>query len=377
VLEARLVRPPVLLAGLALTAAALSQTAPGHACAVAYPRGEFARLAAERTVIVWDAAHRTEHLIRKPSFDGDARRIAFFVPTPVVPRVGKAPDDVFDRVAALLDLHHAKGGGERAQATAAASLPDVELLQTVRVDDFELDTLKATRADALVAWLHANGFGVQAAHEAWAQPYLAKGWVITAMRYVAPAVALPDGGAHAPRVDTPTVRLSFAVDAPFYPYREPPVDDEERAAFMARRGQLSMDRRPLYVWLVADQTLEAFQGEALSGPYLHASARVPAAQVAAALGPTREWGIDVGARPEWTVTYLTQFEERASDATDVTFRAAKVLATAAPAAALASTPAERGGHRKRVIGLIGILLAAVVAVFAYLELRPQRGAGPS
>lgn len=322
---------PILLVTLALTAAALGVDAPASACGAAYPPGSYVQLSREQTVIVWDAEKKIEHFIRKPTFDGDPKSFGFFVPTPTVPVIKKEDDAIFDRVRGLLETPRKQGGGDGrgAPGGAVAAAGHVDVLQTVVIDGFQVVTLAATDENALGDWLGRNGFVDKPALRTWAKTYTAKKWVINAMRYEGTNADGKRG-----LLATPTLRLSFAIDAPFYPYTEVPPDAADRAAFTARSGPigcspddpLCYDRgpnyvppRPLDVWLVAQSSMQGNIGLSTGGPPTLDAALVTSAAVGQALGDTKEWGFDPKAHDTWVVSHLSEQVATRNASADVVF----------------------------------------------------------
>ena len=68
------------------------------ACAPAPPRGAEVLVAAEEAIIVWDAASKTEHFIRRAQFQSTAKDFGFLVPTPTVPARVETEPAVFVRM---------------------------------------------------------------------------------------------------------------------------------------------------------------------------------------------------------------------------------------------------------------------------------------
>ena len=288
------------------------------ACGAVAPSGSYVRLAAEKTIVIWDAAKKTEHFLRRPVFEGDPKDFGFLVPTPVVPEVAKVDAHVFAEMAALVP----------APATATAGMVGggagggggaVVVAQTVRLGDFELVTLRAGDARALVDWLGAHGYASRPSLEMWARRYVVRGWVLNAMRYA------PEGGAARARtIEAPAVRLSFATETPFYPYTEAPPDPREEQAFLAR-NKGAPKTRPLDLWVISAGEVEAREGQIAvgtdesPGPVRVAVASVPSWRLEAALASSSWFG--VRARDTWTVT---RFREDALQRTawdDLTFDA--------------------------------------------------------
>jgi hypothetical protein len=222
---------------------ALSTLAPhaAHACATMSQSGR-AAIATEQTIIVWDAAKKTEHFIRRLEFNTDAvapsAPIGFLVPTPGVPQIAEASDSAFGRMQAwtapkvekkvetqysYLLLSAMLGGygaseSDGAGATAGNSnttstrKSGVQVLSTQKVGALDATVLKGD-AQSVVRWLRRNKYPAEPRFVRWLQPYASRGWAITAFKYA------PRRGAS--EINTTTVRLSFETPAPFYPYREP------------------------------------------------------------------------------------------------------------------------------------------------------------
>ncbi len=314
----------IVAAALAVALAASADAPHARACGAAAPAGSYVRLASERTIILWDAAKKTEHFLRRPVFEGDPKDFGFFVPTPVVPEVAKVDPRVFAEMDALVPAPPSPiggkgvGGGGGAPGGAA-----VIVEQTVRLDDFELVTLRAGDARALVEWLGAHGYATRPSLEMWARRYVARGWVLSAMRY---APGGGGGGARARVIEAPPLRLSFAIAAPFYPYTEAPPDAREEQAFIARTKS-PPHHRPLDLWVVAAGEVEAREGDALvgtddaPGPAKVAVADVPAFRLEGALASSSQTWFPSRTRETWTVTRFREDALHRTAFDDLTFEA--------------------------------------------------------
>jgi len=196
----------------ALCAAALL-TAPTGATPCAFVGGAElrVRIDAEEALIVWDAARRTEHFIRRADFRKErGGAFGFLVPTPTRPTLAEADEGVFSRLA---DLYTRPEPRRRALRSVGDDGADrVVVVQVTRVAGMSATVLRATDPAALAAWLQQHGFASRPGFAAWLSRYTSGTWHLTAFRY--------DGG---PRPDfgARAVRLSFQTPRPFYPYAEP------------------------------------------------------------------------------------------------------------------------------------------------------------
>lgn len=259
---------PFLAMALALLLAA-PQVRP---CAPAPPAGRQVDVVHEEALIVWDAEKHVEHFVRRASFSSDAPDFGFLVPTPTRPELFEAPESVFEaleRARAPEVIRRERTVLEpvllvmlpflslRSAPPMTAGRPPVEVLEEKRVAGYDAAVLASTDASALSAWLAEHDYAQRPDLTEWLQPYVEAGHVITAFK-------IAGGGTR--RVGTSPVRMSFATERPFFPYREP--------ADQRRPQRPGLERR-LLVHLVAPQRLQGRIGERLpwKATVLYASPR--------------------------------------------------------------------------------------------------------
>ena len=88
----------LLFGGILMTCvltAAVEQQRPLEGCAPAPHRGQWVDIRDESALIIWDEVTKTEHFIRRASFETAADDFGFLVPTPTQPDLGEADDRVF------------------------------------------------------------------------------------------------------------------------------------------------------------------------------------------------------------------------------------------------------------------------------------------
>ena len=229
-------------------------------CAPAPPPGEHVDIAGEHALIVWDAATKTEHFIRRADFRTESKAFGFLVPTPTRPTLAEVPDAVFERLARAIEPELVEGTrwdfrwslftlftlGSQLKSAA----PKVEVLHRQRVAGYDAVILSAKDAGALANWLRSRGFASRPALEAWLQPYVDQGWILTAFKVAQTPSPQDETG-----FGTSAVRMSFTAERPFYPYREPADQRDPQ--------RVGLDRS-LAVWLVA---AGSWQGALPTGPW--------------------------------------------------------------------------------------------------------------
>ncbi len=243
---------------------------PAFACAPAPHAGDRVYVVEESALILWEPATKTQHFIRRATFQGKADDFGFLVPTPTAPTLSAVDDSIFDKLNAttarktehvtrkridwtplVLVPFMLRHKGEGVIATA----PPVEVLATQKVAGYDAAVLDATDAAALREWLEKNGYATTPDLEEWLDAYIQQRWKITAFKIDKDQ---PEGTA-----STSAVKMSFTTDRPFFPYREP-----------ASQRDASMPRA-LRIWFVGPERVAGTIGSnghwpgvlMWSGPY--------------------------------------------------------------------------------------------------------------
>lgn len=345
-----------------LTALLALSARPVDACAPAPHAGEVVRIAAEEALVVWDPARRVEHFVRAATFDTTAKDFGFLVPTPTVPTLAAEDPSLFRLLAQHsvpevivrhpLVLSPTLGcaafmllsRGARESAVLSSAAAPVRVLAAQQVGGYDAVVLEADSAGALSRWLDEHRYATTPALTAWLAPYIERRWKITAFK-----IAAPDPDAPEPPRTSP-VRMSFATDAPFYPYREP---EDQRAAGHGRRS--------LQVHVLSTERLEGTIGPAGAWP-----GRVTYSGPSDDLGTrATAWGLSAG------VARLTTFEDASSPrpGTDEVF-----FRRAADQARFTPPPVYLDQPRELWIPLDWIAMAGVAG--ALLWRRRRRRAAP-
>ncbi len=234
---------------------------PSDACCPAPPANQPVMNADQTVILVWDKETKTEHFIRRASFESNADDFGFLVPTPSQPELSESGDEAFPLFAKITEPEVVKkerpssGGGCCGTMTAAKSArggepeaQSVRVLEQKSVAGFQASVLEASSASALVGWLKEHGYELSPAVEAWAKPYVEQKWKITALR-VAKDKSAPEPP-NAKHVAAAALRMSFKTDRPLFPYREPAADETGRE-MLETRGRL------LRIFFVGDARTQA------------------------------------------------------------------------------------------------------------------------
>jgi hypothetical protein len=211
------------LAGASLLTYLALRPAEG-CCPAPPPSGKPVVNADQSVILIWDAASKTEHFIRRASFKSAADDFGFLVPTPAQPELNESGNEAFPTLQKLTEpetktMPRPSGGmgcGCSDSKPSMRATAPVQVLQEKLVAGFNAAVLEAGSAAALVGWLRDHGYAYSPAVEAWARPYVEAGWKITALK-----VAKPADGREAKDVTASALRMTFHTDRPLFPYREP------------------------------------------------------------------------------------------------------------------------------------------------------------
>jgi hypothetical protein len=237
---------------IAIVTIALSGSRKTPACCPAPPSGKPVVNADQTVILIWDAATKTQHFIRKASFKSDADDFGFIVPTPTQPELNESGNEAFPVLQKLTEPEIKKerrpsgsmscGCGASAPE-AALSKSQVRVLQEKLVAGFHAVVLEADTADILVKWLKEHGYAFSPEVQAWAKPYIDEGWKFTALK-----VAKPTDAKDTQNVAASALRITFKTDRPLFPYREP--DPEKAASALGARSRL------LRIYFIAESKYE-------------------------------------------------------------------------------------------------------------------------
>jgi hypothetical protein len=366
--------------GITLLALAAGGLAPAavpatRACAPVMPKDRAVAVASESALIVWDGRAKQEHFIRRASFRTDVYDFGFLVPTPALPELAEVPDEVFGRLEEwtkpeektetvyvdrpLIDIGCGMAGFK---ADAPAGLADrgVEEFGQVRVAGYDATRLKAADTKALQGWLEERGYDARPTVMRWLEPYVKGGWFITAFR-IAPKEQVG-------QVGTQAVRMSFAADRPFFPYREP--EDQGPAA----GGQ----QRLLRVFLLGDRRTQGALDEPTPWP--------GKAEWAGKLGDEQRQALGQHLGPAVSLpegAWLTVFDDTSSPrpgTTDLFFSPAADQSEVRRDPVVHHVYVERYSPGEIITAVLGLVLCAgmllVPAVLLGLLLRKGRAVPP-
>jgi hypothetical protein len=185
-----------------------------------------AKSGAQQAIILY--FENRETLVLRTEYDGELAEFSWLIPTPspvTATDVQEADEEVFswldELTAPRFEVIESDGGGGCGCGTQDGGAPasngsldgrgQVEVLDTILTDTYEVNVLSASEAQDLLDWLDQNGFAYPKAAESVLADYLARGWYFLAVR-----VRPSNLGAEVREALSP-LQVTFETEEPVYP----------------------------------------------------------------------------------------------------------------------------------------------------------------
>lgn len=126
-----------------------------------------------------------EDLFVSISFNGTAEDFGWILPTPTEPEVVKSTDMLFENLDKMTSPElpaQTIGRGWNNAAMEKAQDSGVQVLQTKKIEYYDISVLKADNDDALYNWLNDNGYRMPQAGKYIIDEYIENNWVFTAIK---------------------------------------------------------------------------------------------------------------------------------------------------------------------------------------------------
>lgn len=190
-----------------------------------FPRpGYWVRPGEQKAIIFHE--NNAETLIVSSSFQGNAKDLVWIIPTPTKPEITKASEEVFTNVAKLARVQKDYGYGYKAvmEAAGSAQTLGVVVIESKKVDYYDVKVLVATNSQDLVTWFNENNYEYPEEYGYVLDYYISKGWFFTAIKVSPEAQGATEVIQDFREGHATPVKLTFLTDKIVYPLKISSVD---------------------------------------------------------------------------------------------------------------------------------------------------------
>lgn len=181
------------------------------------PPDYYVREDAQKAVIVHD--NNVETMILSVEFSGDANQFGWVIPTPSRPEVSKSSDELFKSLEDLTGkVYDVMPMAEEMGLGGVQEKEAVTVLETKKIDIYDIAILEASDAQALAKWLSENGFQYPTSEAYILDSYVNKNWYFTAVKVQSEFVNTSSADRLSTGHATP-LKLVFQSDRIVYPLK--------------------------------------------------------------------------------------------------------------------------------------------------------------
>ncbi|RLG90176.1 MAG: hypothetical protein DRO36_06550 [Candidatus Hecatellales archaeon] len=173
----------------------------------------------QKAVIFYDKGIET--LVLSITFRGDAEDFGWVVPVPAKPEVSKGSDGLFTSLQELTGYTRAYLEAPVFGLGAAGDYEEksVTIIETKKVDYYEVTVLSSTDKDALTEWLNDNGYDFPSSASYILDSYIQNGWYFVAMKINPQSLDWKDVSQQLREGHATPVAISFATKNIVYPLK--------------------------------------------------------------------------------------------------------------------------------------------------------------
>ncbi|MFH0819608.1 MAG: DUF2330 domain-containing protein [bacterium] len=182
------------------------------------PRDRYVYETGQKAVIFYEKG--VETLVLSIAFKGDAEDFAWIIPTPQKPEVNKSSDELFSSLEKLTapQIDYNRPQPLFLGATGGPEEKSVQIIETKKIDYYDITVLTAGDKEALVKWLNEHEYQFPENSSYILDSYIKDKWYFTAVKIDASSIS---SGVEAQLREGHAIplQLVFKTDKPVYPLK--------------------------------------------------------------------------------------------------------------------------------------------------------------
>lgn len=202
----------------------------------------------------------TETLFLTSEFQGNADDLVWIIPTPNLPQVEKASEEIFENIAELAVPKRDYAGtfGILKNVPEASGAGVVVVIETQKIDYYDVNVLVASDKDTLVKWFNENNYSYPEEYSYVLEYYINKNWFFTAIK-ISPESQGSSEVIKDLKEGHPTpIKMEFLSDQIVFPLKissvEFPPKEYEQSSEIYYEYE---DYIPIQIFVIADNKYEA------------------------------------------------------------------------------------------------------------------------
>ncbi|MFA6525591.1 MAG: DUF2330 domain-containing protein [Patescibacteria group bacterium] len=173
---------------------------------------------AQKAVIFYEGG--VETMVVSITFQGDAEKFGWVIPTPTKPTITKGSDELFTSLEELTAVYYGyDNNGIYEMPASGAGDKAVSVIDTQQIEYYEVTTLSATDKDALTKWLNDNGYDYPESASYILNSYIENGWYFVAMKINTESLEWGSVGKQLKTGHAVPVAVSFETENLVYPMK--------------------------------------------------------------------------------------------------------------------------------------------------------------
>lgn len=226
----------------------------------------------QRAVILYEDSTQIETMVLSIKFQGNADDFAWIIPLPGEPSITKGSDELFTALSELTASQYYdyrySDVGLGLGATEKAGQP-VTVIQTQKVDYYDITTLTSTDSQALVKWLNLNGYQYPSSGQYVFNSYIQNNWYFVAIKIDTSALTSSAGSDLKEGHATP-IKFTFQAKNLVYPLKISSVVGD--TAYRRITNTNANTNTPVYIEEETEESLPS--SESVIYPYYPSSVDV-------------------------------------------------------------------------------------------------------
>ncbi len=182
-----------------------------------------------------------ETMILTSDFKGNAKELVWIVPTPTIPKLSKANEEIFINIQRLTAPQYDRGSWNVLEAAAGAmkagGYDGVAIIESQEVDYYNVSVIAATNSEELVRWFNENGYVYPKEYAYVLNYYINKGWFFNAIKVSSSSIDSKEVESDLREGHPTPIKFEFLSDKIVFPLKISSIDFKPEVKYIAAKDE--------------------------------------------------------------------------------------------------------------------------------------------